>query len=167
MGSRLSDFWISRDSRDKDGFGWRWDEEEKKPGKSRILGTKDVCLKSGDYSISLDGENVLSDLVVIERKQGFCELFTNLINKENRIRFEAELERLRPVKYKYLLVESNISMDNMSLSVPQIFHGPPSSKIVSSLLEYQIEFGIIPMFVGDAGKKVASQIFKTIARKEL
>lgn len=163
MAKKLPEIYIRRDLREKDGQGWYFDSEDKKPGKVRILGTTFESMDAADYSIQ-----GYEDLVRIERKMGFRELFTNLFDKDNKERFEIELTKLSSVKYKYLIVESSINEDIMSLSVPQYKgYGPPTSKIINMLYEYQLDFDIIPIFAGDCGKKIAAQIFKSIAHRFL
>lgn len=148
---------IIRDTREKKG--WTWERENKKPGKIRIIGTVDRALDSADYSVV-----GLEDKLKIERKQGFDELFTNLINKEGKERFYNEMEKLRNIPHTYLLVESNINRDILGLSIPQMKFGPPVHKLLDYLWEIQLEYGVIPIFVGDSGKLVASQIFRKIAK---
>lgn len=163
MAKSLASITIRKDLREKEGHGWVFEPEEKESGKVQILGMIEESMDAADYSI-VGSE----DLVRIEKKKGFVELFGNLINKENKERFERELEKLNKVKFKYLVVESSLNEDMMCLSVPQYrFGGPPLSKLTSMLFDYQLEFGIIPVFAGPCGKKIASQIFKNIARKYL
>lgn len=150
---------IIRDSREKIDQGWVWSVEGNT--KSIFTDTKIEKLDAGDYC--LEGHY---ELCVIERKQSIAELYTNLFVKENRIRFENELERLKDIKHKYILVESNIGQDILGMSLPQYKgYGPPASKIIEMLIEYQLNFDIIPLFVGDAGKKIASKIFGNIVKK--
>lgn len=162
MGYKLPEITIRKDRREHEGHGWTFAAEEKEAGKVRILGTTEDSMDAADYSIV-----GYEDLVRIERKQNFTELIGNFINKDNRIRFENELEKLRKVKFKYLVIESDLNADMMGLSVPQFNHGPPISRITNMIWEYQLEYGIIPVFAGSCGKRIASQIFKNVARKYL
>lgn len=151
---------VIRDSREKLDQGWIFKDEEKKNGKLFIEDTIVQCLDAADYTIK-----GYEDKIRIERKQNFCELFNNLINKENRLRFERELEKLRVIPHKYIIVEDILSEGMMGLSIPQYKYGAPVSKIVEMLLQYQIDYGVIPIFAGSAGKKVARKIFDIIIRK--
>lgn len=161
MSYKLPEIKIIRDTREQQG--WVFEPEEKVAGKVQITGTVEQMLDAADYSF-VGGE----ELVRLERKQGFCELFTNLMTRENRLRFERELEKLKPIKHKYILVESSLNDDLLGLTVPQYkFGGPPLSKITDMLFEYQLAFDIHPIFAGTCGKKIASQIFKNVARKYL
>ncbi len=162
MGKSLPNFKVQKDQREHENHGWWFEEEEKKPGKIQILGTVEESLDAADYAIY-----GYEDLVRIERKMGFRELFGNYTPSENKERFYNEMEKLRKVKYKYLVIEGNLSLDVLSLSVPQFFHGPPCSKILEWIFELQQEYDIVPIFAGDAGQKTAKTIFKTIARKYL
>jgi hypothetical protein len=150
---------VLRDSREQEG--WVFDPEEKQPGKVQILGTVTQGLDAGDYSM-VGYEHLLR----IERKNGFCELFGNMTPKEHKIRFEKEMEKLKPIPYKYLLIEGVLTKDVLGLSIPQMFRSPPSSAIAKWLLELEIDYGIKVWFVGDAGKKVARYIFELVARRE-
>ncbi len=128
--------------------------------KTRIAGSEIGTLSEGDYSLI-----GFEDQIRIERKVGFGELFGNFCPKEHKDRFEREMERLRPIPYKYLLVESNLSKDIMGLSVGQMFKGPPCSKVFKWLNELQMDYGINVMFVGDCGKKVARTIFENFIKR--
>ncbi len=158
---KLGSYHILRDSREKDGEGWYWPAEDKQPGKIQIVGTKTACLDSADYT--LEG---FEDTVRIERKAGFAEMFGNMIPKDHKDRFEREMERLRGIPHKYIIIETNVSKDVLSLGVPQMgFKGPPISAITKWLFELQMQYGIVPIFAGDCGKKFARQIFENIVRK--
>jgi hypothetical protein len=150
---------IIRDTREQEG--WVFDPEEKRPGKIQILGTVTQGLDAGDYSMI-----GYQHLLRIERKNGFCELFGNMTPKEHKDRFEREMEKLKSIPYKYLLIEGVLSSDILGLSVPQFYKGPPASAVIKWLLELQIDYGINVLFVGDAGKKVARYIFELVARRE-
>lgn len=163
MANRLPSITIIRDTREKDGQGWIFEPEEKKPGRIQVLGTEVGTMDAADYSLA-----GYPELVAIERKQGFGELFGNLTNKEHKERFERELEKLRRFKHKYLIIEGSLSNDILGMSVPQMqYNAPPAKRIVQTLLEYQLEYGLIPVWAGDAGKKIARYIFDAIARKYL
>lgn len=155
---KLPSITIIRDTREQKG--WNFDPEEKVAGKIQILGTEVGTLDAGDYTIK-----GMEHIVRIERKFGFCELFGNMTPVSNRERFEREMEKLRPIPYKYLVIESSINDDILGLSVPQIYKGPPGSAVLKWIFELQVEFGIIPVFTGSCGKRVVKQIFEAIIRK--
>jgi hypothetical protein len=151
---------IIRDTREKNG--WHFEPEEKRPGKFQVVNTIDEALDSGDYSIK-----GLEDVVRIERKAGIIELFNNMIPKANKERFEREMERLRSIKHRYLLIEGQITNDIMGLSVPQLYKGPPGSSVIRWIHELEMEYNIVPMFVGEAGRKMARIIFENMAKRYL
>jgi hypothetical protein len=90
-----------------------------------------------------------------------------MLPKDHELRFHREMEKLRDIPHKYILVESNINSDILQLSPSQIYKGPPSNAIVKWLLDIQLEYGVNVWFVGDAGKRVAKNIFDMIVRKYL
>lgn len=151
---------IIRDTREKEG--WFFDAEEKSSGKVQILGTIVDTMKSGDYCIK-----GYEDLIVIERKKGLAEIFVNYMPKEHKERFENEMVRLLPFKHKYLIIETNLNQDLMGFSVPQLYKGPPSSKVVDWIFSLQRQFGIIPIFAGDSGKRIAKNLFKEVIKENI
>jgi hypothetical protein len=157
MGKKLPEITILRDSREKQG--WWFDEEEKKPGKVRVLGTVESCLNAGDYSIV-----GLEDKIRIERKNGFGELFGNYWPKDNQERFIRECEKLVDIPHKYLLVETSLNYDTFGLSVPQMIKGPPVKRVVDWILQISLNYGIQPIFVGDSGQYIAKSLFCQVAR---
>ncbi len=162
MPSRLPSYSIIKDTREKEGQGWFFDAEEKRPGKCQILGTEVSCLDAADYSIK-----GATDLIRIERKFGMSELFGNMSPVANKERFEREMEKLRGVKYKYLIIEDCFSNDLLSLSVPQMVRGMPLSTVVKWIYELQMEYGIVPIPAGNCGKRIAKYLFELAARKHL
>ncbi len=160
MAKRLPQIKIIRDTREQKG--WDFELEEKKAGKVQILGTIDQKLDAGDYSIV-----GLEDMVSIERKRSMCELFLNCTPADHRERFEREMERFQNIKHKYLVIETVLSKDLLSMSIPQMTRGMPGSAVMRWLIDLQIEYGIVPIFAGDAGPKVATTIFRNMARRYL
>lgn len=159
---KLSAITIIRDSREKQDEGWFWQPEIKQAGKIQILETKVQVLDAADYAI--EG---FESICRIERKAGFGELFNNIVNKESKERFERELEKLREIKHKYLLIECNISKDILGFSIPQYKFPVPINRILKTLNEYELEYNLHVQFVADAGKRIAKNIFENIARKYL
>ena len=160
MPKQLPSFSVQRDTREQNG--WYFEPEEKESGKVQILGTVDKKIDAGDYCI--EG---YPELCCIERKHGTSELFSNLMNKSSRERFERELERMEGIKHKYLLIESNIHSDIMDLSIQQYRNGPCVKHIIDYLEKYSIEYSIQVRFVGDCGKDIAARILRKISRQYL
>lgn len=151
---------IIKDSREQ--LGWDFELEEKKSGRIQVLGTEIGCLDAGDYSIK---DHI--DLVRIERKMGIREVFGNYSPVYNKERFEREMEKLRPIKHKFILIESFLSQDLMSLTVPQYKYGLPFSRVYDWLTYLEMEYDIHVQFVGDSGKRAARIIFENIAKRYL
>src|SRR6476620_5096422 len=110
MPARLPSITVVRDTREKEDQGWIFEPEEKVAGKIQILGTVETGLDAGDYTL-LGYE----DKIRIERKQGFCELFGNMSPKDHRERFEREMEKLRNIPYKYLIIEGMLTRDVLGM----------------------------------------------------
>jgi len=160
MAKRLEPITIIRDTREKEDQGWFFEPEEKVSGKIQVLGTQVSCLDAADYSL-LGYE----DQIRIERKAGFQELFGNMCPAENKDRFEREMEKLREIPFKYLIVETNLNRDSWGMSIPQMYRGPNAGKVFEWLIQLQQEYNITPLFTGDCGKKVVRRIFETFIRK--
>jgi len=117
------------------------DTREKKPWQFGTIGSLEGVvvkkLDTGDYSI--EG---MEELFMLERKASANELFVNLgVHWE---RFEREMERAKPYKYKYLVIEALL---------PELYKGSKYSKmsgkfIVARIFYIQHKYGVIPLFVG-------------------
>jgi len=153
---------VIRDDREKDGHGWLWGDEPKKPGRCKILGTTIQRMKTGDYT--LQG---LEDKFVIERKAGFHELLGNIGTKLLRERFTRELVRMAEIPHAFLIVETHIHNDLVRLGITHQLNGPPSSAALGFLLEAACDYGVQVIFAGDQGKYVAQKLFETMARRYL
>lgn len=151
---------IIKDTREKEGKGWTWEPEEEAKNGIKIVGTIDQVLDAGDYSIK-----GFEDQIRIERKQNFSELFGNMTPVANRERFERELEKLRNVPYRYLLIEGTITSDLLGMTVPQFFKSPPSSALMRWLIGLQMDYDINFIPVGDSGKKFARYIFEEFIKR--
>lgn len=88
-----------------------------------------------------------------------------MMPKENKDRFEREMEKLRDIPHKYILIETTLNKDTLGMSVPQIYKGPPCNTVIKWLTNLQLEYNINWIFVGDSGKKVARTIFDEVVRK--
>ena len=148
---------VIRDTREKPDHGWFWDAS------STCGGTTVAKLNEGDYSI--DG---YQHLVAIERKGSVSELAANVTQD----RFYRELERLRAIKYVWLLLEFDVEdlyQYPVGSDVPKYkwkkirIRGP---YIMKCLTEIQINYpNINVVFCGSHGKEIASNIFKRIVEK--
>lgn len=148
------------DSREKNS--WNFPAEEyKSNNKSKIIGSKICTLNEGDYAI----EGYLEEFR-IERKASIQELFGNLSPLEHKERFYREMEKLRKIPYKYIVLESSLSLDLLSLSVPQYRQGPPCSVVIKWLFEIQMEYGVIPIFAGPCGNKVARYLIEEFIKRQ-
>lgn len=158
MPYRLPELVVLKDRREQKG--WDFEPEEKVSGKMRIKGMEWATLDAADYTLK-----GFEDVVRIERKAGVCELFGNMIPKDNKDRFEREMEKLRGVRHKYIVIEDHMTNDMMGLTIPQFYKGAPGIAVVRWLFELQLKYDIVPVFAGNAGKKVARTIFESVIRK--
>lgn len=149
------DIIIEIDSREKQSWNFDIETKVKSGYKTRVIGSEIVGIEAGDYRIKSYPE-----LVVIERKRGFSELFGNFTPKSNRERFEREMERLSNIKYKYILIESEINTDILSMSIPQFKWAPPCSKILEWLWYLYEKYNIQHEFIGNAGAKYVRKLFE-------
>lgn len=79
------------------------DTKEKQPWdlvSSEIIGKEYKALKTGDYTVK-----GLEDIICIERKGSISEIAQNLSQK----RFKKELERMKPYRFKYLMIEGGLT----------------------------------------------------------
>jgi hypothetical protein len=156
---RLPALTVIRDTREQKG--WDFHPEEKVAGKIQVLGTEVGTLEAGDYSLK-----GYEDIIRIERKMGFRELFGNYSPVANRERFEREMEKLRHIKYKYIIVESSLSDDLLGMAPPQVQTGLPCNTVMKWLEELEVEYGISVKYAGPCGKRLARTIFEAVARAE-
>lgn len=117
------------------------DTREKKPWKFEATGSVDNVkvskLGTGDYSV--EG---MEDLFMVERKASVDELFMNLGVQWDR--FKREMERAKPFKYKYLVIEATMR---------EVYRGSRYSKmsgrfIMSRLVHLQLKYGVSVIFAG-------------------
>ena len=142
---------IIRDTREKVGY---WDFS--------FYGHEEHISKldTGDYSL-IGYEHI----ICIERKKSVYEIAIN-VGKDSK-RFEAELERMKEFKYKYLILEfsvadllSNKIIPNMKTKTgkPIRIRGP---WVLSRLNDYEKDYEIDVIFAGskDGAMEVALEIF--------
>lgn len=116
------------------------DTREQEPYEFResanCAGCESIKLDSGDY-----GLKGLPNLITIERKKSVEELCGNF--GANRERFERELERMKPVKFKYIVVEDYWS----SIFKPHFSNMPPNV-IFESIFALELKYNIHFIFAG-------------------
>ena len=107
------DYVVVRDTREKAGMGWKFSEDPSTKKGVKCIGMVIETLKDGDYTLV-----GYEDLVAIERKFGYAELWGNYIGE--RKEFEKKMERLGALKYPFLLIEGQLTPDILALSPPQV-----------------------------------------------
>lgn len=148
---------VIRDAREKIDHGWFWDVS------ASCDGTTVAKLDQGDYSLE-DYEQ----LVVIERKGSVSEWATNV----TQARFERELERLRSIKYVWILLE----FDMLDILNYPVGSGIPKKVwksiklrgpfIIKRMIEIERDYSNINITLcGEQGKMIASSVFKRIIEK--
>lgn len=159
MARKYQPYTIIRDTREQ--TGWTWAADVDKSYYIPILGTVTSCLDAGDYSVQ--GKE---GLIRIERKASFAELYGNLVDKDNKERFYREMEKLKDIPYKCIVIESNISKEIFGMSPCNLFRPIPCTKIINELNKIYFEFGVPYHFVGDAGMKFTRMYIDQILRIE-
>jgi len=157
----LPNYTVIRDTREKENHGWIFranDHPKRRP--PFCLGMVDQCLKTGDYSMV-----GYEDIFAIERKRNMSELWGNYDSatkrKEN---FEEELGRMKDMPFAYLLIETSMTSDHLSLTPPQYRTGVPGKRIFHWLHHHCAKNGVHMMFVGDAGQKTCDIIMQEVCR---
>lgn len=155
----LPTYTVVRDTREKVGYGWSFGKttntKRRPPNCSGTIITK---LDTGDYSI--EG---YEDILAIERKEGFTELWSNYTT---RARFEEEMGRMSEIKHSYILIESHLDSDILTLSPPQFSTKVPGKALIRWLLFLGIKYGVKIIPVGNCGKKMAQFIIEEVIRHE-
>jgi len=149
---------VLRDSREKEGHGWEFKQHKPEKRPPRCEGMIISTLKTGDYSL-LNYE----DLLVIERKLDYSELWGNYGKRKC---FEEECERMQSIKYRYIIIESHLTSDVLSLSPPQFSKGVPGRALISWLCNLSLSYGVHIIPVGSCGKKYCQLIFEEVVRIE-
>jgi len=155
----LPRYTVVRDTREKKGYGW-WFEEHTRANRRppNCDGTVEETLSAGDYSLV-----GYEDILAIERKEHFSELWTNY---DERDRFEIELEKLSKLKYAYVLIEADLTPDILSLSPPQYRTKAPGKALIRWLMQLSVKYDVHIMPVGQCGRKMAQLIFEEVVRHE-
>jgi ERCC4-type nuclease len=138
------------DSREKKS----WDFE----GDEAFAAVKHHKLDGGDYSI--EG---LEDIIVIERKATVDELFGNFSKDKARIR--AEFERLRPVKFRFFIIEE--SFDNIMNPLKYYINKRkinkrhpkmPVAVVAAGLNDLMLNYGVHVLFGGNNAQALARSL---------
>ena len=153
----MQEFKIIKDTREQKGWNFLPDQKPKNP---KCLGMVSKKLDCGDYSVQ-----GLEDLCVIERKVGFTELINNMTPKSSKVRFEKEMDKMLPITYKYILVETNLTQDLIKSSTPQ--SRVPYKVVLDWIFDINLKYGVNVMFVGDCGEEVALRLFRKIVEKNV
>ncbi len=123
----------------------------------RCAGHEIAALPYGDYTIKGN-----LDLIAIERKQSIDEIANNLFREGER--FEAELEKMKASKYRYIVVEGKWS---------DIFNGHKYTKmnrgvILDRICSLSIRFDVSIIFAEDritAGRVIHSLLLAAVKNK--
>ena len=140
------------DSREKENYRWNFIE-------SKIFaGSKITKLENGDVSL----EN-LENLIYIDRKNNFVEIIHNLFSKVDRDRFHGCLERIKNYRYKYIIVEANLS-DIFYQKIPGLSIKPEA--VMKKLCEISIIYAVHIIYAGKFGKTYCYSLLKRILEIE-
>ena len=154
----MKEFTVVQDHREN--YPWSFEPEEKEPGKFQCSGCVLKQLKTGDYTIQ-----GYEDKFVIEKKSGFHEIAANFMTKKKRECFIREMERMRDIEHKYLLIEGNIDKDKLKLGLRGSKYGPPMSVVADWLMDLSVTYGVHVMFVGDCGQKFTRSLMEKFLKK--
>lgn len=154
----LPSYTVIRDSRDKEGFGWDFKPHKPERRPPRCNGMVVQTLETGDYSLV-----GYEDILAIERKFDYSELW---VNYGKRDLFEQEMGRMKNIKYKYILIESQLTSDTLNLSPPQFAKGVPGHALIGWLCNLSLIYGVHIIPVGSTGKKYCQLIFENVIRNE-
>jgi hypothetical protein len=146
----MNKYSVCRDSREKRGFGW-WFEEN-----LQCDGTIIKTMRTGDYSI--DG---MEDTLVIDRKGCLSEFAANLTDK----RFEREMERMSHIDQSIVMLEFEYEdfenwPKSAGLTNNQIAQVKTSAKFLRKKVhEFCERYGVRFIFAGSDGQEIANDIF--------
>jgi ERCC4-type nuclease len=108
-------------------------------------------LEVGDYSLYNK-----ESLVCVEKKESLEEITRNLIDKADSERFANELEKMKTIKYSYLV--TCFSFDDLLLGTKYSKVTP--NFIISLLLEIQCKYNVRIMFGGKRAEFLTYKILK-------
>lgn len=147
-----------RDTREHEGYGWIFEAEPPTKHPPLCKGMISEKLDTGDYSVK-----GMEDLLSIERKQDFSEMWTAFFSKG---RFEQEIERMTPIKYKFVLVETILGTDLLNLSPASCRRTIPGKVVLDWIIKIQMEYNVPIMFVGECGQATARYIMRNTVLRE-
>ncbi len=159
----MRDYTVIRDTREKKGQGWQFRESSEGDKKPYCLGTENIKLDTGDYTLEY-----FEDILCIERKGSVSEFAGNTVQE----RFERELERMKGFKYAYVLLE--FTMEEM-VNFPKGQRLPRNVKrkimrgpfILKRFLEFTMKYPNIHFLLcGDNGWQICQSIFKRVMEDE-
>lgn len=156
----LPSYTVIRDTREQEGHGWTFNAHVPDCRPPRCEGMIIDTLQTGDYSLV-----GYTDLLVIERKADFSELWGNYSSKK-RPAFEAEMERMSKIKHPYIIIESLFTPDIMELSPPQFVKGVPGKSLIRWLMYLSAKYGVHIIPAGACGCKVTQMICEEVVRVE-
>jgi hypothetical protein len=156
----MPSYTVIRDTREKEcGSYWEFSRSHPTKRPPLCLGTTTDTLKTGDYSI----QNY-EHLLCIERKAGFSELWNNYLNDQDRIL--NEFIRMAEIKYRYVLIETDLTREAFELSPSQIKTHVPGKAVIGWLMKLGSEYSVPIMFVGQCGRQVSKIIFDMVVKQE-
>lgn len=155
----IPNYTVIKDTREKKNHGWIFEKHVPKRRPPRCLGYIEEKLDTGDYSVK-----GYEDILTIERKYGFGELWINYLS--GRDRFENECERMSKIKYRAIIVETFLSKEVMEFSPPQIKTFMPGRVILKWLTNISNKYSIPIYFDGNIAQKRAQYIFEDVIREE-
>lgn len=142
------------------------DTREQKPWTFDEHITAHHKLDTGDYSV--EG---LQNIIAIERKRNVAEVANNITES----RFQDVIDRLKQIKYAFVLLEFNLD-DVMKYPIGSTIPKKLWSKIritpnfiIKHLLDLELEHNIKIIFCGNSSnaEKIALNILKRIYKKSL
>lgn len=154
----LPNYTIIKDSREQKG--WTFDAHVLDHRPPRCEGMVTGTLKTGDYSLV-----GYTDILVIERKANFSELWGNYSSKK-RPAFEDEMQRMSKIKYSYIIIESLFTSDIMELSPPQFARGVPGKSLIRWLMNLSVKYGVHIIPAGSCGRQIAQMLCEEVIRVE-
>lgn len=147
---------IVRDTREKENHGWWFEPTTKYP--PLCAGTVVESLKDGDYSV-----RGLQDIVAIERKQNFIELWNEFLDKKA---FEEKVYRLSEFKHKAIFVESQLTDEVMHLCPVQIYKKFPGKVMLCWAMSLLVKYDVPVIPVGNCGEKMAQYFFYEVVKQQ-
>lgn len=139
---------IIRDTREKDGCGWKF------RASANCQGMEVYKLDTGDYSVK-----GYEHLIMVERKS-IGDLWGTLTSGKER--FVNEMERARTIPARYLIIEGTVGDVDKGYKYSQV----SSEYIHGYLISLQVKYGIHVIFAGrqDQAQTYARRLLLKLAR---